>query len=946
MNILRRLFIASLIGLFFLVTSSFGASLTGLVRDADARRLLPNATVSIDSIGRSTSTDRNGLYYMPNLAPGTYQVAVRFLGYEDSSQSVTVADAGDTRVDFEMGYGDVVKLENFVVEGIREGQARALQQKRNAENIVDVVSADALGKFPDGNAAESLRRMPGISVEIDQDEGRYVVVRGIDSALNNVTLNSQVLGTPSEQGNRGVAMDSVPANLIARLEVTKAVTPDMDGTAIGGSINIVTKSAFDTPGAFLYGTIGGFYDNFSGRYSPNGSLTYGRMLGQDNKWGLVAAGSYSKKRFQSQTSDNIDWTLVQTSGFWVPQSQESFNYDIMRERIGVNIALQNRPNENTEISFRLNHNEFTDEEGRQKSGYNFMPGTQYLSNQTATSGTVSRGRSSREFRSYHQTGTIDAFSLSGTHKMASDYQLSWQIGTSKGERDVPKRDDWEYRSSSTAFPSTYDLSGESAIVTPSANFYDPAAYPFRRVRFRHDLEQEDVVSAQVDLKRDVQFGTKQGYWKVGAKYVARDKEDDRENDNYNLASGSANLFTLAQPGLAGSPSDSLINREPENYFRGLYRYGPTLHLENNEAFFAANPSRFTRDAGGSEDNSRGSDYRASEDVLAAYAMASVSLNQNTTLLGGVRVERTKGDYVANENRNGAWIIDGSTGSVDYTTVMPGLHLVWRPNDRAVVRFSWNNTLGRPSYSSLAPTKENDYIEVSPGIYQGGVSNGNPELKPFESMNFDFSLEYYLPNAGILSVGYFHKSIDNPVYGNSTSYNNYTYEGRTYQTFSISQPENAKSGKVSGVEFNYQQFFTFLPSPFDGLGVNLNYTIVDSSADLLINPRTVPFFKQSDKIGNFALVYEKYGWEARLAIAYNGPYITDISSNGANYDIYNDSRTVLDGKISYRINPHFTVFAEFLNLGEEPLLEYTGESLRNTGNEIYYWKANFGINFTL
>lgn len=923
------------------VFSGIAASISGVVRDTDSGRPLPSATISIESIGRTATTDRNGAYTMPNVPAGDYRVTARYLGLEDSTQTVSVGDVASSRVDFDLGYGDVIKLENFVVEGIREGQARALQQKRAAENIVDIVSADAVGKFPDGNAAESLRRMPGVSVEIDQDEGRYVVVRGIDSALNNVTLNSQVLGTPSEQGNRGVAMDSVPAELISRLEVSKAVTPDLDGTAIGGSINIVTKSAFEAPQGFLYGSIAGFYDNFSGRWSPNGSLTWGRILDKDGKWGLVAAASYSKKRFQSQTSDNVDWDEI--NGFWMPVEQSSFNYDIMRERIGVNLALQHRPNEDTEYSLRLNHNEFTDEEGRQNTDFEYIRGT--LSNQTATSGSNSQGRATREFRSYHQTGTIDAVSLSGKHSLASDYELSWQIGGSRGERDVPKRDDWEYRSGGSAFPNTYDLSGESLVITPSANFYNPASYPFRRARFRTDLEQEDVFSAQVDLKRDVEFGSKQGYWKVGLKYVNREKEDDRENDDY-LPQGT--VWTLAEPGLAGGPGDSLINREPENYFRGLYRFGPTLHLENHEAFFKNNPSRFRPDASSTLNNSLSGDYRGSEDVLAAYMMASVNLNSNTTLLGGLRIEQTDAEYSANELRNGTWNVWGANGSTDYTTVMPGLHLVWRPNDTTVVRAAWTNTLGRPTYSDLAPRRQIDDVETSvgSGVYIGSASDGNPELEPFESMNFDITVEYYLPNAGILSVGAFHKSIDNPIYGNQTTLSNVTLEGRNYERLVTSRPENAKSGKVTGVEFNYQQFFTSLPSPFDGLGVNLNYTIVDSSADLLLQSRSVPFFKQSDKIGNFALVYEKYGWEARVAMAYTGPFITDISNSGADYDIYTDSRRVVDAKISYRINEHFTIFSEFLNIDEEPLKEFTGVSSRNTGNEIYYWKARFGVNFSL
>ncbi|MGH8021141.1 MAG: carboxypeptidase regulatory-like domain-containing protein [Opitutaceae bacterium] len=202
MNISRLFLTASLAG-FVSIATTFGASLTGLVTASSTSDPMPNATVSIERVGRETSTDRSGRYRFANLAPGDYEVSVRFLGYEEVVRTVSVPETGEQNADFEMSIaGDVVSLEDFVVEGIREGQARALQQKRMAEGIMDAVSSDAVGKFPDGNAAEALRRMPGVSVEIDQDEGRYVVVRGIDAALNTVTLNNQLIGTPSEQGDR------------------------------------------------------------------------------------------------------------------------------------------------------------------------------------------------------------------------------------------------------------------------------------------------------------------------------------------------------------------------------------------------------------------------------------------------------------------------------------------------------------------------------------------------------------------------------------------------------------------------------------------------------------------------------------------------------------------------------------------------------------------------
>ena len=524
--------------------------------------------------------------------------------------------------------------------------------------------------------------------------------------------------------------------------------------------------------------------------------------------------------------------------------------------------------------------------------------------------------------------------------MGADYDFTWQVGGSRGERDVPKRDDWEYRSGGNAFPNTYDLSGESALITPNAAFYAPASYPFRRVRFRHDLEQEDVISAQADLKRTMEFWNHRGFWKAGAKYVERDKADDRENSNYNLA-GTA--FTLAEPGL------SYI--EPQNYFEGFYRFGPTINLRANEEFFRLNPTRFTKDVFGSLNNSLAGDYDAKEKVLAGYALASVDPAKDWTVLGGVRVENTQADYGANQLN----LTDGSftgsykriTGSTDYTNVMPDLHVNWRPRKNLVVRFAWTNTIGRPSYSNLAPTREVDDIEtaVGSGVYIGSISSGNPDLQPFKSMNFDLSVEYYLKNAGIVSLGAFRKDIDNPVFGRSYTLTNVTVDGRLYSLLGISQPENAESGEVTGVELNYQQFFNFLPSPFDGIGVNLNYTLTDSSATILGRTDSLPFFKQSDEIGNIALLYEKYGIEARVAMSFNSPYMTGVGTNADN-DTYTNGRHPIDAKVSYRLNRRLKVFCEFNNVNEQPLKEFVGNSSRCAGNEIYHWKARVGVNFNL
>jgi TonB-dependent receptor len=908
-------------------------TLTGQVRDANNNSFLIGARITVEGTDRQTVTDREGRYHFRDLDPGSYTVTVNYLGYNEVSATVQVASGQDMAQNFTVG-AEVLSMDAFVVEGMREGQARALQQKMAAVNVIDVISADSVGKLPDGNAAEALRRVPGISVQIDQDEGRYVVVRGIDSALNNVTLNGLSVGTPSEKGNRGIALDSVPADLISNIEVVKAVTPDMDANAIGGSVNIVTQSAFDRPEGFVYATVAGFYDSFSEKTTPNASLSFGKVIDEAGKWGVAAGLSYSLKDFKSQTINQRAWK--QFNGEWVPARQQPYDYAIERERIGANVALQFRPNEDHELALRINHNEFSDSEDRQSNRYEFARGT--LSNQTPTSGDFSGGRANRQFRDYEQTGTIDALSLEGDHLLANDLHVSWQAGLSKGERDVGKRNDWEFRSGGSAFPNSYVIGPDLVSITPDSNdYYDPSAYPLRRVRFRTDLEREDVGSAQIDLERDFTFAGRYSRWKIGGKFITRDKDDDRHNQNYSPDNGG---FTLGEPGLTGP--------EIDNYFKGFLRYGPTLDVAALEAFYAANPSLFKLNVLDSLEDSLADDFEASEDVLSGYAMVEMPVAERVTMLAGLRIEHTDASYAANELFYNDGDFEGDyrrvTGSSDYTNVLPGLHFVWRPEDNIAVRFAWTNTLGRPDYADLAPRRELEALEDTPGVYIGSLSTGNPELDPYESMNFDLSLEYYLENAGILSLGAFHKQIDNPIYTRNELQTDVTVDGRFYSELSVTAPANADKGEITGVELNYSQPFTFLPAPFDGFGASINFTFVDSSATLFTRSEELPFFGQADTLANVALYYEKHGWEARIAYSRTDDYLLGVGKD-TDTDLYLRQRDVIDAKLSYRINEHYRVFLELLNLDSEPLREFTGVPARENDYDIYDWKAKFGISYT-
>jgi TonB-dependent receptor len=705
----------------------------------------------------------------------------------------------------------------------------------------------------------------------------------------------------------------------------------MDANAIGASVNIETLGPFEIPSGFLFGTLRTGYNDMSGRAPFTGSVNYGRVFGAAQKWGVVFGASYSRRHYESELFRVADsWGLY--NGQYVPQNEAFFLYDVNRRRQGVNAAVEYRPAKHHSMAFRFNHNRFEDTEGRQQTELDLTRGT--LTNQTSTSGQWSQGRATREYRDYNQQHLINAAMVVGTHELTRSI-IDWKIGASRGERETPFRVDWEFRSAANAFPNTYDVSDPELVrVTPSANFLQGSAYPFRRVRYREDIEREDVWSGEFNLKRTATFASRPGYWKAGAKVVTRDKLQDRTNENYNVGSQP---FTLADSGLGGSG--------PDDFFQGDFRFGPTLNLTGLQDFFEANPSRFVFDAVSTAQNSVEQDFTADESVIATYGMFKIDFNR-WNLMAGVRLEATNADYAANELIFSGGAYTGrtvpATGSTDYVDVLPGVHLTFMPRSNVTMRAAWTNTLGRPAYADLAPISILDEVQESDGSYVGSLSTGNSELDPYESMNVDFSFEFYTPS-GMIAIAPFYKRIDNPIYDRSVTENNVVYNGRTYARFGLTRPENAEHGHIAGVEMNYQTIFTGLPSPFDGLGTNVNYTWTDSSVTIFGRESALPFFKQSDQIGNAALLYRKYGIEGQLSLSFQGPSLLSVGAN-ADADVFSDWYTPLDAKVSFPVTRILRMFFEARNLNDEPRIRYAGVSSRRTAHEIYSRDFYAGIDW--
>ncbi len=268
---------------------------------------------------------------------------------------------------------------------------------------------------------------------------------------------------------------------------------------------------------------------------------------------------------------------------------------------------------------------------------------------------------------------------------------------------------------------------------------------------------------------------------------------------------------------------------------------------------------------------------------------------------------------------------GVQDRTNYLDYLPSLHVTFRPRDNVIVRAAWTNTIGRPDFEDVVPVFE---VEDMAG------SAGNVKLEPFASMGFDFSYEYYIEPAGIVSVGAFYKDIDNPIYTRRTP--NTTFRG--VPLLALSQPENADSGSLLGLELSWEQQFA------NGLGASVNLTIVDSEVEVFGRESDdLTFFGQADTLANVTLFYSIGRFEGRLAANYRDAYLAGIGGD-VTEDVYSDDHTQVDIKLTFDASDSLSVFGEVQNINDESRKEYQAVSSRLLADEIYSWTALVGMTY--
>ncbi|MGJ4730069.1 TonB-dependent receptor [Luteimonas sp. SDU101] len=806
---------------------------------------------------------------------------------------------------------DAVDLDAVVVRAQYESQLRAVDAKRSADTIQDGVSSDSMGQYPDQNVGESLSRLPGISVTRDQGEGRYVVIRGLDAAQNAVSVDGIAMGTP-EDSSRAAPLDVIPSESTERLTVVKAPTPDMPGDSLGGTIVVESASAFDRRGRSLRAKLEASHQALSGQTSPKAAFNFSEVYGET--FGVALGLSWQDRDYESDNVEvEYDDQFEDVAGErLMPLEMQRRKYAINRERTGVNLNLDWRPDRDNQYFLRTLYTDFTDAETRQNhiiplgegdiAGYD---GARWMVEDIAAD---DFGRRLRYRTKAEDTFTASAGGMNRIDATQLDYRIGWTKVRERVDDEVEMR---------------FEYLGEDDMAVrvgpggvPAFDVLDPAGADAWLRNANYGLDRLVVAPKQVDdeslsAQFDVTHTGDSVTWKAGILGRWRDRDVNVDEAEYRIGPevDLAGWTTPSPSYRHGHLGDGMSSRAMRDWLAG------------NRALFSERPG----DAAENTMVSLVEDYTASEDVLAGYLMATVDVGA-LRVIAGARVERTEfeaGGWMVDLDADGVLSTSRTSAASSYTNVLPGLHLRYDTDGDWVLRGAVTKTIARPTFGDISP-------RASINRDDGEVELGNPQLDPYESLNLDLSFERYIGDAGLFSAGLFHKSIDGYIV------ETWTGSDPAFPGYDVTRPVNGEDAQVLGLELNWQQKLDFLPGAWSGLLVGLGGTwleteFVAGTADRAGETFSLPL--SSERLYSAHLGWENDRLSTRLAAVHRSEYLDGIGDD-ARYDLWVAPHTQLDFSLDYRIGARWSLYFEASNLLDEPLELYQGSRGFTLQNELY------------
>ncbi len=900
-------------------TTAKASAVSGRILDNELQTL-PGATIFVEELNSGTISDINGFYSLPNLKPGKYHIEVTYIGYEPYTTEITVDASGKTTVtNITLGESSQA-LAEVTVKGVMDQQRRALNAQKSNLGVTNVVSADQVGKFPDSNIGDALKRIPGINVQYDQGEARFGQVRGTSPDFTSVTINGSRMPS-AEDGARNVQLDLIPADMIQTIEVNKVVTPDMDADAIGGSVNLVTKNS--PTRRSISATAGSGYNAIANQAQLNLGFTYGDTFLND-KLGLILSASYQNA---PQGSDNteFEWEEEEENGLKEMQIRQYF---LTRERQSYSAALNYDFNTNNKIYLKGIYNLRNDWENRYRTTIE-KDGDEYEV-KIQTKGGSADNRNTR----LEKQQTMD-YTLGGEHTFGR-LEMDWKGSYAKATEDRPNERYIVYKASGLSFTEDFSVAQHPTLVpTAGSSFHLDDSYKLKDLTEECGAIAEDDLKGAIDFKLNMKEGEFANKLSFGGKIANKNKSAEKVYFNaYEDAVDEEKLNAMAH----------LVNnqRPADQYYPGsTYAMGNFVDPEYLGSIDFNNSSLFDKNEVVSVEEELAGDYLAREMVTAGYLRFDQKLGHNIDMMAGLRVENTYLEYSGSK-----YDVDNDkttttpTENNSYTNLLPSLMFKYAPENNLVVRAAYTNTLARPRYSDLAPS-----MEIS--VDDNEIKKGNSQLKPTISHNIDLLGEYYFKSVGLVSAGLFYKDIngfiaDQTLTGDNAIYNNHQYD-------KIKTPLNGGDATLLGAEIAIQRDLSFISPSLKCLGVYGNYTYTHSQVsnfhDAEREDASELALPGSPKhTANASLNFDKAGFTLRLSYNYASSFIDELGDNKWG-DIYYDAVQYVDINASYTFLKNFTVFADATNLLNTPLRYYQGVEERTYQVEYYGPRVNAGIKAT-
>lgn len=945
--------------LFFIVPAAIAqtraaasGTISGRVFDAVTGSYLEGAQVSVGR-GSPVLTDRDGSFALRNLAAGATEVRVYYTGMNLATHSVDVRPGETAQITVPL-YSTAQKLEAFTVTAEREGNAASITRQRNAATVMNVVSTDAFGSIADGNIGNFLLRLPGVTGLVENGEVVALSMRGLPPEMSNVNVD----GIASQGamagfiavgvGDRSTQIDHVPSEFVKEVQLSKAPLPENPAGSIGGSANLITKSALDFKDDVYTYRVGANYNLHrpdSSHVTPSGSLNAMMRLGAERKVGLALSLSYSDAELPR---DRVDMQRLEADGR--NTQARTLDDDVRRVRVGTGARLDYRLNSATSVYAKLQFNYFfinrpghrpaATVSSRNVADYSRVTRAQIEAGSAArttanTAANVAPGYTADYTEllgaSYLNQNTNDKMfskdlimEVGGEKKFGGDQKIAFQLNYTPSYSDSVVKTFNATLSTGIGMAVDTRRGAENPLYIQT---YGPSiAYGSDLSRYKatyaeaYQRVDSNVSDANMKYTKDFRRGPlaiqfKSGVdWREQYRWVGPGAGD---NGTWSIvgADGVSGLTTT------GANDDDLARFRVPHPAYAVKVYGTNPWSMPLDTFDVRAVTRALHDTPGLFKQTAfasTSFNKLTEDVYAGYIQANAQLGR-LGIVTGVRYEDTTVSATGRYSDSLQPAVTQATIERGYEDYFPSIHFRYPIQPNLIGRLALSTGASRPNLSDLYPTTSVSYSSAT-GL--GTVTQADPGLHPEYSKNIDVSLEYYFEPAGTISVGAFRKNISDFIAHTSTIIESGADNGfgGQYAGFTLNGTSNLGSARVEGLEFNYRQTLTFLPAPLNGLTLFANLTTLHTEGSYADGVTVLAGFVP--KTANGGLIYRWRKLQARVAANYTSAYLRSYAALDYQSLSYKPLTSV-NVSLQYEFRPQLAAFLDVTNLNDKWLVWYSG-----------------------